>query len=235
MLEKLTLDFSRQLSSLSFDFDGVVYNPLEYAWDNHREYLERYLIPGARVLLLGMNPGPFGMVQTGVPFGAVPMVRDYLGISNPVGKPAIEHPGRPILGMDCPKPEVSGLRLWSLVQSRFPRPEEFFSRFSVMNYCPLAFLDGGARARNITPDKLPAAEQRRIGEICDFYLASVIKEMGCDALIGVGVYAQKRLEAVAPAGCRVGVMLHPSPASPAANSGWAEKASSQLRALGVWD
>ncbi len=32
---------------------------------------------------------------------------------------------------------------------------------------------------------------------------------------------------------RIGRILHPSPASPAANRGWAEVATSQLKALGV--
>lgn len=46
-----------------------VYNPLEYAWETHRCYAERYCRGGPRgqrVLFLGMNPGPYGMAQTGV-------------------------------------------------------------------------------------------------------------------------------------------------------------------------
>ena len=33
-----------------------------------------------RVVFLGMNPGPFGMAQVGVPFGEVAAVRDWLRI-----------------------------------------------------------------------------------------------------------------------------------------------------------
>ena len=57
---------------------AVVYNPLDYAWKPHRAYLERYGQGHPQVLLLGMNPGPFGMAQTGVPFGDVAMVRGWL-------------------------------------------------------------------------------------------------------------------------------------------------------------
>lgn len=95
-----------------------VYNPLRYAWDAHHRYLK--LAPetqAARVLFLGMNPGPWGMAQTGVPFGQVEAVRDWLGIDVPVGKPAKEHPKRPIEGFACRRSEVSGERLWAL-----PRP-----------------------------------------------------------------------------------------------------------------
>ena len=53
-----------------------VYNPLEYAWEGHRAYLEKFARSTKRVVFLGMNPGPFGMAQTGVPFGEVAAVRD---------------------------------------------------------------------------------------------------------------------------------------------------------------
>ena len=64
-----------------------VYNPLEYAWPAHEAYLRRYAAGPKRVLFLGMNPGPFGMVQTGVPFGEIAAVRDWLRIQAPIGCP----------------------------------------------------------------------------------------------------------------------------------------------------
>ena len=60
-----------------------VYLPTEYAWDRHREYLARFACTKKRVLLMGMNPGPWGMAQTGVPFGEIPSVRDWMGIGPP--------------------------------------------------------------------------------------------------------------------------------------------------------
>jgi single-strand selective monofunctional uracil DNA glycosylase len=56
-------------------------------------------------------------------------------------------------------------------------------------------------------------------------------------LIGVGAFAEERLRRAAKAcssNARIGKILHPSPASPAANRGWAEAASRQLQEQGVW-
>jgi single-strand selective monofunctional uracil DNA glycosylase len=234
VLEDLTSKLSANLDRLSFSFSGYVYNPLDYAWDNHREYLSRYVKKGASALFLGMNPGPYGMVQTGVPFGAVPMVRDYLKINNPVAHPAVEHPSRPVMGLNCPRTEVSGLRFWGLVESCFPNPDDFFSRFVVMNYCPLAFLDGGKTARNITPDKLPISQQKALYSLCDDYLSTVLQELGCTTLIGIGQFAMRKLAALAPDDCKVVSIIHPSPASPVANRGWAQQASAQLSSYGIW-
>ena len=84
-----------------------VYNPLDYAFGAHSDYLDRYCLPEANVLLLGMNPDPWGMVQTGVPFGEVTLVRDWLGIDSGVRKPKRENPKRPVAGFDCGRNEVS--------------------------------------------------------------------------------------------------------------------------------
>lgn len=45
---------------------AAVYNPVEYAAELHCAYLEKYLTGPKTVLFIGMNPGPWGMVQTGV-------------------------------------------------------------------------------------------------------------------------------------------------------------------------
>ncbi|XP_011848002.1 PREDICTED: single-strand selective monofunctional uracil DNA glycosylase isoform X2 [Mandrillus leucophaeus] len=100
------LRLSAELSQLQFSESvGVIYNPLEYAWEPHRNYVTRYCQGPKEVLFLGMNPGPFGMAQTGVPFGEVSMVRDWLGIGGPVLTPPQEHPKRPVLGLECPQSE----------------------------------------------------------------------------------------------------------------------------------
>src|SRR3989440_9581407 len=75
-----------------------VYNPLTYAWRAHELYLRRYGDSTKRVIFLGMNPGPFGMAQTGIPFGQVAAVRDWLGIFSKIDKPRKENPKRPVLG-----------------------------------------------------------------------------------------------------------------------------------------
>jgi single-strand selective monofunctional uracil DNA glycosylase len=210
-----------------------VYNPLQYAWAAHESYLRRYGVGCKRVLFLGMNPGPFGMAQTGVPFGEVAAVRDWLGISAEIQSPRREHPKRPVQGFACPRSEVSGRRLWGLFAERFGPAENFFAGHFVVNYCPLAFLSESGS--NLTPDKLPVAEQMKLFTVCDEHLRQVVKILEPDWLIGVGGFARDRAELVCDGSAvRIGQVLHPSPASPAANRGWAAAATKQLVALGVW-
>src|SRR5436190_23415339 len=112
---------------------AYVYNPLEYAWPAHEEYLRRYGRGRKRVIFLGMNPGPFGMAQTGVPFGEIAAVRDWLKIECGVRRPEREHPKRPVSGFGCARSEVSGQRLWGLFAKRFGSAERFFREHIVMN------------------------------------------------------------------------------------------------------
>lgn len=211
-----------------------VYNPLDYAWAAHEEYLRRFGNSRKRVVFLGMNPGPFGMAQIGIPFGEIPAARDWMGINTAVRKPAKEHPKRPILGFDCPRSEVSGRRFWKLQADRFGAPEKFFAEHFVVNYCPLAFLS--ETGSNLTPDNMPAPEQARLFAICDTHLRSVLEILEPEWLIGIGAFARKRGELVAEGlKIRVGQVLHPSPASPAANRGdWTITATNELVQQGVW-
>jgi len=211
-----------------------VCHPLEYAWRAHEAYLRRYGNRRKRVVFLGMNPGPFGMVQTGVPFGEVAAVRDWMGIQMPIDQPATAHPKRPVEGFDCPRSEVSGRRLWGLFAARFGSAEKFFADHFVANYCPLAFCDAGGR--NLTPDRLSAAETDKLFTACDEHLRRVVTALEPDWLIGVGDFAERRARAaLADRQIQFGRVLHPSPASPAANRDWAGTATRQLQALGVWD
>jgi single-strand selective monofunctional uracil DNA glycosylase len=231
------MDISRSLSArvaaLRFA-DPVyhVYNPLEYARAPHELYLTQHGGGQKEVLLLGMNPGPFGMAQTGVPFGDVTMVRDWLGISAPVAKPPDEHPKRPVLGFECRRSEVSGTRLWGWARDRFGTPERFFGRFFVANYCPLAFMESSAR--NLTPDKLPAAEQQALFGACDDALRDLVRLLRPRTVVGVGAFAERRARvALAGEDVAIGTILHPSPASPLANRGWAETVERQFQSLGI--
>jgi single-strand selective monofunctional uracil DNA glycosylase len=211
---------------------AYVYSPLAYAWKPHRAYLERYGRGQPRIVLLGMNPGPFGMAQTGVPFGDVGMVRDWLGIEAPVGHPTREHPKRPVIGFRCPRGEVSGQRLWGWARENFATPQRFFERFFVANYCPLAFIE--ASGRNRTPDKLPRSESAALFEACDAALRRTVERLRPEHVVGVGRFAADRAAAALKgSGIRIGVMPHPSPASPAANRGWAAQATRALAELGI--
>ncbi len=209
-----------------------VYNPLEYARKPHERYLKRYSRAGCEALMLGMNPGPWGMVQTGVPFGEVAVVRDWLGIDDAVAKPAHEHPKRPVEGFGCPRSEVSGRRLWGWARDTFKTPDRFFERFFIANYCPLAFMED--TSRNRTPDKLPARERNVLFAACDLALRRTVERLRPRMVIGVGRFAESRARAALD-GCDIPIhtILHPSPASPLANKGWAGTASAQLRALGL--
>jgi single-strand selective monofunctional uracil DNA glycosylase len=232
---------SRSLASLRFPAPVAhVYDPHQYAWAPYEAYVRRYGAGAKRVVLLGMNPGPFGMMQTGVPFGEIAAVRDWMGVRARVEKPRREHPKRPIEGFDCGRSEVSGRRLWGWAAARFGTAEAFFADWFVLNYCPLAFLE--ASGRNFTPDKLPAPLLADVYAACDRHLAAALTALAPRWAIGVGAFAEKRIRAVVESDLldgafartiRVGQILHPSPASPAANRGWAAAAEKQLAALGV--
>ncbi len=232
-LAAISRSLSRKVDGLTFSLPAAyVYNPLKYARAPHEAYLERWGQGPKQVLLLGMNPGPFGMAQTGVPFGDVRMVRDFLGICAPVNRPAAEHPKRPVLGFDCTRSEVSGSRLWGFARDRFGSPERFFQRFFVVNYCPLCFMDDGGR--NVTPDKLLASEREPLLAACDEALRKIVALLEPSWVVGVGGFAEKQAaRALAGQSVRIGTVLHPSPASPLANRGWAEEALKQLTALGI--
>jgi single-strand selective monofunctional uracil DNA glycosylase len=223
----------RDVGGLTFQAPvACVYNPLEYAWEPYREYLERFGSGHPPVLLVGLNPGPFGMTQTGVPFGDAAMVQGWLGIRKPVGRPACEHPRRPILGFACHRREISGERFWSWARDTWGTPERFFARFFVTNYCPLVFVE--ASGRNRTPDKLPGAEREPLFAACDRALQATVAQMRPGIVVGIGqVAATRAAHALAHTGVRLGMVPHPSPASPAANRGWAAQMTRAVDALGA--
>ena len=172
-LVDISAELSARVEELDFPSVPFVYNPLVYARVPHEAYLERWGVRTPRELLLvGMNPGPFGMAQTGVPFGDVTMVRDFVGVTGPVGRPTREHPRRPITGFACTRSEVSGTRFWGWARDRFSTADRFFDRVFVANWCPLVFMDESGRNR--TPDKLPSGERAPLFRVCDEALARIV-------------------------------------------------------------
>ena len=232
---------ARAVTDLTFPSPVAhVYNPLHYAFASYEQYVHRYGASRKKVVLVGMNPGPFGMVQTGVPFGEVAAVRDWMGIRATVGTPASAHPKRPVEGFECTRSEVSGRRLWGWAAARAGSADAFFADWFVLNYCPLAFVE--ASGRNLTPDHLPAAAQRELYAACDLHLARALAALAPSWAIGIGDFAAKRIRAVLESGnvdsgfarsVKSGRILHPSPANPTANRGWAEAVDGELAALGV--
>lgn len=232
-LSRITERLANAVDALSFGPPvHTVYNPLGYAWAPHAEYLRRYGQGRREVVLLGMNPGPFGMVQTGVPFGDATLCREWLEIVAPVEPPAREHPKRPILGFATPRSEVSGSRLWGWARDTHGTPERFFARFFVANYCPLAFLEESGRNR--TPDKLPTAERQALYDACDVALRDLVATLDPRFVVGVGKFAENRAREALPSYQGIiGSVLHPSPANPKANQGWAAQATAELASLGI--
>ena len=249
LLESAAQRLSGRCAALRFGAPvAFTYNPLDYAWEAHRAFLRRAR-PRPTVLFVGMNPGPFGMAQTGVPFGEVAAVREFLGITERavrIGAPARMHPKRPVEGLACTRSEVSGARVWAWAAARFGDADAFFRHAFVWNWCPLAFMaESGA---NLTPDRLPragraaAATMRGLESACDEALGAAILALEPAHVVGFGAFARDRAEAVLAqlraaepnrALPPVHQVLHPSPASPAANRGWAPQVDAQLSKAGI--
>lgn len=232
-LGSIMTDLVRQLRPLRFGPPVThVYNPLEYAREPLWQYHTKFASTPKEVIMLGMNPGPWGMAQTGVPFGEIRAVRDWMEIEAPVGTPKKMHPKRPVLGFSCIKREVSGKRLWGWAQKTFQTPQRFFKRFFVANYCPLLFIE--ASGRNRTPDQIRSMEQKPLLQICDHALRRTIEYFNPRFVVGVGKFAEKRARiAINNRKIRIGMIAHPSPANPQANRGWESLILKQLTDLGI--
>ncbi|MGE5258284.1 MAG: uracil-DNA glycosylase family protein [Hyphomicrobiales bacterium] len=232
-LDRISDDLLRELKGLQFAAPvSCVYNPLEYAREPYRQYLRRFGKSPKRAVLVGMNPGPYGMVQTGVPFGEIVAVRDWMRIEAPIGRPERLHPKRPVEGFACTRREVSGRRLWEWAQKNFGKAEDFFKKFFVANYCPLMFI--GSSGINLTPDKLKTTDARVLFVACDRALRRTIEVLKPEHAVGVGQFATERARiALAGLGVKVGGITHPSPANPKANRGWESIINKELQALGI--
>lgn len=209
---------SHELNKLSWTTPTHVYNPLEYAWNNHEAYIRRYGHQRGRILMVGMNPGPWGMAQTGLPFGDVEKVSQWIGISEPISDDLPEqHPNYPILGMECHRREGSGQRLWGWAEERFGTADNFFEQAFIWNYCPLLFI---AQNRNLIPEKLSKVEREALIPPCDQALEQVILALQPRVVVGIGRYAENRVRTVMGDAVQLQYLLHPSPASPQANKNW---------------
>ncbi|PBC29090.1 Single-strand selective monofunctional uracil DNA glycosylase [Apis cerana cerana] len=211
-----------------------VYSPLEYAFNIHTMYVQKYCNTIKKILFLGMNPGPWGMSQTGVPFGEISMVRDWLKICGPVGKPVKEQPKRKVTGFQCNRSEISGKRLWSLFQKLCGSPEKFFQQAYIHNYCPIALMK--KNGCNITPAEIKAGSEIQIlHSSCDKALLDIIKIIKAEIIIGIGGYAEKRAQFVIQSSklpVKVLCLPHPSPRA-VNNKNWSEKATKKLSEFGL--
>ena len=229
----ITDDLIEELADLNFDPPvSHVYNPLVYARKAYDVYLSRYATLPKEIVLVGMNPGPWGMAQSGVPFGEIDVVKNWLQIETDIGIPREMHPKKPVTGFACTRSEVSGKRLWGWARKSFGTPGNFFKRFFVANYCPLLFLDSGGR--NLTPSSFRIAARKPLLDVCDRALRRTIAYLNPRYVIGVGTFARDRaIEALAGMELIIGGMTHPSPANPKANRGWEEAIGKELAAIGI--
>jgi single-strand selective monofunctional uracil DNA glycosylase len=209
-----------------------VYNPLEYARSAFDVYLRRYGGRPKEVILVGMNPGPWGMAQTGIPFGEINAVKEWLGIETSVEQPAKIHAKRPVYGFQCTRSEVSGKRLWGWAKEMFETPDRFFSRFFVTNYCPLMFIEEDGRNR--TPNNIRMAERKPLLSICDQALQETILQLKPRYVVGIGEFTADRARAaLSEQDVIIGRITHPSPANPKANKGWETQIMRELLQLGI--
>ena len=210
--------YKKQIIENNSNID-YAYNPLDYAWKPHKVYLEKYGGLGAKTIIMGMNPG-HGMGNTGIPFGCPEKVKTYLDITNlKVKQPMKTHPKRKITGLECTKPEISGKRIWGIIEEIYGSPTNAFNEIFVLNHFPLwMFNESG---QNITPDKLRKSTTKEIFTACNKYLTDVIQILNCKTIIGVGKYAQKMAK-LALYDIEIETIIvkeipHPSPANPLAN------------------
>lgn len=218
------LEAARELSNacdaLSFgDPVAYRYNPFAYAWDGHRQYVQRFGDDTKQTLMVGMNPGPWGMAQTGVPFGDPDIVREAMGIEAiDVHAPPEHREARPIYGLGSPRNEVSGTRLYEGLIDAFGDLQTAYEDLFIANYCPLIFFDD--EDSNLTPPKLRKHDQEPLFEVCDEHLAHLIAYYEPEHLVGIGRFAERRINATLEAtdhDADVHYLLHPSPANPHAN------------------
>ena len=233
MLKKIYERLSNEVDEMEFSLPVVnVYNPLNYAREGFEKYL-RYSEGKKRVVFLGMNPGPYGMAQTGIPFGEVESVKNFLGIKDlTIVPPKNENPLYPVKGLECKRSEVSGKRLWRFFQEQYETAEKFFAEHFVLNYCPLLFLAESVkdRVRNFTPDKLKKDEREKLFSYCDLCLRDVIEILEPEIVVGIGNFAEERAKrSLEGMNLKVIKILHPSPASPQSNKNWGEKVLEQLK------
>ncbi|XP_055849953.1 single-strand selective monofunctional uracil DNA glycosylase [Episyrphus balteatus] len=221
-------NLNKELANLKFPNITHVYNPIEYAFDLHCQYLKKYLNGPKKMLLIGMNPGPNGMAQNGVPFGNTNTVKNLMKIEGQVEQPPSLHPKRPVTGLACKTEEPSGVRIWTLIGKLAGSLEIFSQQCFMHNFCPLAFFD--VQGKNITPGELKGDVKAEVRNICLKYLEQEIQLIQPEIIIAIGSYVGDCMKRLAKQSIYIGSnikilqLAHPSPRS-VNNNNWPEKAT----------
>lgn len=213
------------VEGLSLESPAYTYDPLAYAWAPHEAYLRRYGAKQGRFVFVGMNPGPWGMAQTGVPFADVAWAHGWMGIIGPVDAPARTHPKRPVLGYASTRSDPTGGKFYGWAKRRFGTADRFFADFAVLNLCPLMFLD--AEGRNVTLAQLRKSDLDKLMSACDAWLREALDALAPRAILPMGAVVEERVRDLAPS-APVHAVRHPSPANPANNAGWGDEVDALL-------
>ncbi|XP_059470377.1 single-strand selective monofunctional uracil DNA glycosylase [Neocloeon triangulifer] len=232
---------SGQLKLLKFsDPVFMVYDPVEYAGGIYFQYLQRFCRSPKHLLILGMNPGPWGMGQTGIPFGDVDTVKNYLGLAEfgfLIRQPTQQHPSKIVTGLDCHRKEPSGTKLWGLVKklTNYCPAEIALANIIVHNFCPLIFLkESGC---NLTPEELKASNKKEeLFNLCSTALYHSLRVLQCSQILCIGKFAEKRADLMVKKfslNALVYSIPHPSPRNVSGRVNWEENAMASLSASGL--
>jgi len=203
---------------------AYAYDPLAYAWEPHERYLRKYGAKMGRAVFIGMNPGPWGMAQTGVPFADVAWAHGWMGITGRVNAPPHVHPKRPVLGFDSTRSDPSGSKFYGWAKRRFGTADKFFERSFVTNYCPIMFLDEAGR--NVPLPALRKAETPALFAACDAHIAAALDTLAPRVVLPMGAFVEAQVRRIAAErGLRFSIrgVRHPSPVNPANNAGWGDE------------
>jgi single-strand selective monofunctional uracil DNA glycosylase len=144
----------------------LVLNPGRYGERWHARFRRAYPMSPRPLLVFGLNPGPYGMAQTGVPFtdlkrleSALPgLWKDLVASGEPVTRPGLAPPS---LARHLTRTfESSSVRVYRFLERAYGRPELALREVVFVNPCPLLFIDPETGA-NRTPADLPRALRAR--------------------------------------------------------------------------
>ncbi|XP_073819638.1 uncharacterized protein isoform X2 [Musca autumnalis] len=172
----------------------IIYNPLDYdAAKIHKDYLKRYLKGPKRVLFVTMNPASHGELQTGIPFGHMPTIREYMKLKSTIIDSPVPHPSED----EEQERENNSIYFWQMIREIFYSQNFFLSKFFqqrfVHSFCPLAFIDG--EKQFVTLENLPDKTYRKeVTKACVHILEKQLKLLQPDMVIVMGGYVHGNMQ-----------------------------------------
>jgi single-strand selective monofunctional uracil DNA glycosylase len=146
-----------------------IWNPGLYAASWHALFRKEYPASAGCILVFGLNPGPYGMAQTGIPFTDLKRLREHL----PRLAKGLERRGCSLAGVGlAPRSlrpylsrtfESSAVRVYRFLSRGWGSAEDGWRSVVVANPCSLLFMD--AAGENRTPADLVGAVSRRTGSL----------------------------------------------------------------------